>query len=177
MAKDEQNTEEEIIYVSKTELKRDAQELHELGCEIAALGKKQQEKLPLSDELKEAMKVADKIRAKTDAYRRHMNYIGKTLRSTSNIDEIQAAMDILLNRNNQADVLLNQIETTRDEVIAQGDSKINELLNSYPELERQKMRQLARQANKELKAEKPGKAYKELFQYLKDAIMPWGYVA
>ncbi|TMN32563.1 DUF615 domain-containing protein, partial [Pseudoalteromonas sp. S2755] len=68
--------------------------------------------------------------------------------------------------------LLNKIELIRDEVIAKGDSKINELLDKYPELERQKMRQMARQASKEVKAEKPGKAYKELFQYLKEAIMP-----
>ncbi|GEK08782.1 DUF615 domain-containing protein [Pseudoalteromonas sp. McH1-7] len=172
MAKHEQPTEEEIIYVSKSELKREAQELHELGCEIAGLGKKQREKLPLTDELKEAMAVADKIRAKTDAYRRHMNYISKTLRTTANIDDIQAAMDLLLNKNNQADVLLNKIEHIRDDVIAKGDSKINELLLEYPELERQKMRQMARQASKELKAEKPGKAYRELFQYLKEVIMP-----
>ncbi|CAM4434933.1 MULTISPECIES: ribosome biogenesis factor YjgA [Pseudoalteromonas] len=172
MAKHEQTTEEEIIYVSKSELKREALELHELGCEIAGLAKKQREKLPLTDELKEAMTVADRIRAKTDAYRRHMNYIAKTLRSTPNVEDIQAAMDLMLNKNNKADVLLNKIELIRDEVIAKGDSKINELLDKYPELERQKMRQMARQASKEVKAEKPGKAYKELFQYLKEAIMP-----
>ena len=33
------------------------------------------------------------------------------------------------------------------------------------------MRQLVRNAAKEVKAEKPARGYKELFQYLKDAIM------
>ena len=33
--------EEEIEYVSRTELKREAQEFHQLGTEIAKMGKKQ----------------------------------------------------------------------------------------------------------------------------------------
>ncbi|WP_440054891.1 ribosome biogenesis factor YjgA [Pseudoalteromonas sp. T1lg65] len=172
MAKQDSTHDEEIIYVSKSELKRDAQQYHQLGCDIADLAKKQREKLPLNDELKEAMALADRIRGKHDAYRRHMNYIAKALRSTPNVEELQAALDLILNKNNQADVLLNQVEIIRDELISQGDARINTLLEEYPTLERQKMRQLVRQAAKELKAEKPAKSYKELFQYLKDVVMP-----
>ncbi|RZQ54594.1 hypothetical protein C1E23_02880 [Pseudoalteromonas phenolica] len=164
--------EEEIIYVSKSELKRDAQQYQKLAIDLAAMSNKQREKLPLSDDLVEAMVVADKIRAKSEAYRRHINYISKTLRSTDNVEDIEAAIELMLNKNNQADVLLNKIETIRTELIANGDSQINELLEQYPELERQKLRQLVRQAAKEAKAEKPAKGYKELFQYLKDIIMP-----
>ena len=118
------------------------------------------------------MVVADKIRAKSEAYRRHMNYITKTLRSTDNVEEIEAAIELMLNKNNQADVLLNKIELIRDELIELGDPKINQLLTEYPELERQKMRQLVRQAKKERAAEKPSKGFKELFQYLKESMMP-----
>ena len=164
--------EEEIIYVSKSELKRDVQQYQQLAIDLAAMSNKQREKLPLSDDLVEAMVVADKIRAKSEAYRRHINYISKTLRSTDNVEDIEAAIELMLNKNNQADVLLNKIETIRTELIANGDSQINELLEQYPELERQKLRQLVRQAAKEAKAEKPAKGYKELFQYLKDIIMP-----
>ncbi|WP_372762827.1 ribosome biogenesis factor YjgA [Pseudoalteromonas sp.] len=163
--------EEEIIYVSKTELKRDAQELHQLGAEIAKMGKKQRERLPLNDDLKEAMVVADKISNKSDAYRRHLNYIAKTLRTVENIEEIKAIIDIMLNKNNQAEVLIKKIEQLRSDLIVQGDELINPTIEQYPMLERQKMRQLVRNAAKEAKAEKVGKAHKELFQYLKDAIM------
>jgi len=161
--------EEEIIYVSKSELKRDAQELHQLGSEIAKMGKKQRERLPLNDDLKEAMVVADKISNKSDAYRRHLNYIAKTLRTVENIEEIKAIIDVMLNKNNQAEVMIKKIEQLRSDLIEQGDALINETIEQYPTLERQKMRQLVRNAAKELKAEKPGKGYKELFQYLKDA--------
>ncbi|CCQ10394.1 FIG138315: Putative alpha helix protein [Pseudoalteromonas luteoviolacea B = ATCC 29581] len=164
--------EEEIIYVSKSELKRDAQELYELGVELTDLGKKQREKLPLSPILKEAMQLADKLKGKHEAYRRHLNYISKTLRETDNVPEIQAMLDVVLNKNNQADVILNKIEHLRTDLIEQGDDKANELLDKYPTLERQKLRQLIRQAKKEAEAQKPAKGHKELFQYLKDAIMP-----
>ncbi|WP_105167238.1 ribosome biogenesis factor YjgA [Pseudoalteromonas sp. T1lg23B] len=163
---------EEIIYVSKSELKRDAQQYHQLAQDLANMPKKQRDKLPLSDDLIEAMVVADKIRQKSEAYRRHINYITKTLRLTENVADIEAAIGLMLNKNKQADVLLNKIELVRDELISQGDSKINELIDKYPRLERQKMRQLVRQASKEEKAQKPAKGYKELFQYLKEAMMP-----
>ena len=164
--------EEEIIYVSKSELKRDAQQHQQLAIDLAAMSKKQREKLPLSDDLVEAMVVADKIRAKSEAYRRHINYISKTLRSTDNVAEIESAIELMLNKNNQADVLLNKIEAVRLELIQNGDAQVNELIAEYPELERQKLRQLVRQAAKEAKAEKPAKGFKDLFQYLKDAMMP-----
>ena len=158
--------EEEIEYVSRTELKREAQEFHQLGSEIAKMGKKQRERLPLNDDLKEAMVVADKISNKSDAYRRHLNYIAKTLRTVENIEAI---IDVMLNKNNQAEVLVKKIEQLRSDLIEQGDSLINETIEQFPSLDRQKMRQLVRNAAKEVKAEKPGKGYKELFQYLKDA--------
>ncbi|MFY8327843.1 hypothetical protein B5G52_13365 [Pseudoalteromonas sp. A601] len=163
--------EEEIIYVSKSELKRDAQEFHQLGSDIAKMGKKQRERLPLNDDLKEAMVVADKISNKSDAYRRHLNYIAKTLRTVENIDEIKAIIDIMLNKNNQAEVMIKKIEQLRSDLIEQGDDLINETIEQYPALERQKMRQLVRNAAKEVKAEKPARSYKELFQYLKDTMM------
>ncbi|TLX46884.1 hypothetical protein C1E24_11545 [Pseudoalteromonas phenolica] len=164
--------EEEIIYVSKSELKRDAQQYQQLAIDLAAMSKKQRDKLPLSDDLIEAMVVADKIRAKSEAYRRHINYISKTLRLTDNVADIEAAIELMLNKNNQADVLLNKIESTRTELINNGDSLINALLEQYPSLERQKLRQLVRQAAKEAKAEKPAKGHKDLFQYLKEVMMP-----
>ncbi|WP_404341311.1 ribosome biogenesis factor YjgA [Pseudoalteromonas mariniglutinosa] len=163
--------EEEIIYVSKSELKREAQEFHQLGADIAKMGKKQRDRLPLNDDLKEAMVVADKISDKSDAYRRNLNYIAKTLRSTENVAEIQAMIDIMLNKNNQAEVMIKKIEQLRSDLISQGDDLINATIEEYPALERQKMRQLVRNAAKEVKAEKPAKGYKELFQYLKDAMM------
>lgn len=170
MTKATPNQDEEIIYVSKSELKRDAMEFHQLGITLADLSKKQRDRIPLTHELTQALALADRLKEKKDAYRRHLNYLAKTLRSTQTIDEIQQALAIITNKNNQADVLLNKIDIERDALIAEGDSKLNTLLEQYPQLERQKMRQLIRQAKKEQQQEKLGKANKELFQILKDLM-------
>jgi ribosome-associated protein len=61
-----------------------------------------------------------------------------------------------------------QLERLRSKLLEQGDAAINQLIEQHPNIERQKLRQLIRQANKELSQEKPGKSYKELFQYLKN---------
>ena len=162
--------EEEIIYVSRAELKRDAKELHDLGAEIAAMGKKQRNTIPMDDELYEAMELADRLKTKTEAYRRHLNYIAKLLRLAKNIDDIMKAYNIIKNKHAQGNVLFHKIEHIRDEVIEIGDNKINELVSEYPELDRQRLRQLARQARKEKAANKPAKAYREIFQCLKLVI-------
>jgi ribosome-associated protein len=54
--------------------------------------------------------------------------------------------------------------------LSEGDSKIESTIVDYPQLERQKMRQYVRQANKQQAENKPPKASRELFQYLKQII-------
>ena len=168
--KSHDQNQEEIIYVSRAELKRDAKELHQLGEEIAKLGKKQRATIPLNDDLQEAMTLADKLAPKKEAYRRHLNYIAKCLRLADNIDDITHAMNVIKNKHQQGNVLLHKIEHLRDEIIATGDDKINQLIAEYEDCDRQKLRQLMRQARKEQSQEKPAKAYRELFQYLKTFI-------
>jgi ribosome-associated protein len=162
--------EEEIIFVSRTELKRDAKELHQLGVDIASLSKKQRETIPMDDELFEAMELADRLKTKTEAFRRHLNYLSKLLRLATNIDDIINAYNIIQNKHAKGNVLFHKIEHLRDEIIENGDSKINELVEQHPELDRQRLRQLARQAKKEKAANKPAKAYREIFQCLKQFI-------
>ena len=64
----------------------------------------------------------------------------------------------------------HEIEVLRDEILREGNSKIESTIADYPQLERQKLRQLVRQANKQQTENKPAKASRELFQYLKQSI-------
>ena len=47
----QEEEDEEIIWVSKSEIKRDAEELKRLGAELVDLGKNALEKIPLDEEL------------------------------------------------------------------------------------------------------------------------------
>lgn len=66
---------------------------------------------------------------------------------------------------------MHKLELIRDELIEQGDSAINPLVDEYPTLDRQHLRNLIRAAQKEKQANKPPKNYREIFQYLKSTII------
>lgn len=157
--------EEEIIWVSKTEMKTDMEALQKLGEELVTLKPSVLEKFPLSEDL--ALAIKDAQRFKNEARRRQLQYIGKIMR---NIDPepIQAALDKVRNKHSQATAELHKLEQLRDRIVEEGDAAISEVMEMYPEADRQRLRQLARQANKEKKANKPAKAFREIFQILKE---------
>ncbi|WP_017443835.1 ribosome biogenesis factor YjgA [Gayadomonas joobiniege] len=160
---------EEIIYVSKSELKRDSQEMQQLADDILALSPVNLAKLPLDDELDKAIQVAVKIRNKPAAFRRQINFIGKLLRHRD-AEPIQMAMAKVKNQHLLVNQHFHQLETLRDRIIEQGDTAINEAVSAYPQLERSKLRQLARQAKKEQQKEQSPKSARQIFQYLKESI-------
>ncbi|WP_428775528.1 ribosome biogenesis factor YjgA [Vibrio sp.] len=157
--------EEEIIWVSKSEMKRDMEELQKLGEELVNLKPAVLEKFPLSDELFAAIK--DAQRFKNEARRRQLQFIGKLMRN-EDPEPIQAALDKIRNKHSQATAVLHKLENLRDRVVEEGDAAIVEVMELYPQADRQRLRQLARQANKEKQANKPAKAYREIFQILKE---------
>ena len=160
--------EEEIIWVSKSEMKRDMDELQKLGEELVALTPNGLAKIPLDEDLLSSIK--DAQRFKNEARRRQLQYIGKVMRSID-IEPIQAALDKLNNKHSQQTVALKKLEQKRDRLIENGDSMINAIMVDHPEADRQHLRQLVRQANKEKAQSKPAKAYREIFQYLKELYL------
>ncbi|QIA62361.1 ribosome-associated protein [Vibrio astriarenae] len=157
--------EEEIIWVSKTELKRDMEELQKLGEELVNLKPSVLEKFPLSDDLRDAIK--DAQRFNKEARRRQIQYIGKIMRN-EDPEPLQAALDKVRNKHSQATAELHKLELLRDRVVEEGDSAISDVMAQFPSADRQRLRQLARQAAKEKKADKPAKAFREIFQVLKE---------
>ncbi len=156
---------EEIIWVSKSEIKRDAEELKRLGAEMIDLGKNSLDKIPLDEELRDAIELAQKI--KKEARRRQLQLIGKMLRSRD-VEPIRLALDKLKNRHNQQVSLFHKLEALRDRLVEQGDDAVPEVLNLYPDADRQQLRTMIRNAQKEKAANKPPKAYRQIFQYLRE---------
>ena len=157
--------EEEIIWVSKTEMKRDMEELQKLGEELVGLKPSVLEKFPLSEDLAEA--IHDAQRFKNEARRRQLQRIGKLMRY-EDPEPIQAALDRVRNKHSQATAALHKLEQLRDRIVEEGDAAITDAVELYPTVDRQRLRQLARQAAKEKKAGKPAKAFREIFQVLKE---------
>ncbi|OTQ74401.1 MULTISPECIES: ribosome biogenesis factor YjgA [unclassified Gilliamella] len=154
---------DEIIYVSKSEIKRDAEVLKKLGVELVNLSKNEISKIPLDEDLLYAIELAQKI--KKEGYRRQIQYIGKLLRNRD-IEPITQALDKLKNRHNQQVSMFHRLEKLRDELIETGDAE--SIMELFPTADRQQLRTLARSAKKELAANKPPKTARQIFQYLKE---------
>ncbi|KFA59379.1 hypothetical protein A9G34_00745 [Gilliamella sp. Choc4-2] len=155
--------EDEIIYVSKSEIKRDAEALKKLGVELVNLSKNEIDKIPLDEDLRYSIELAKKI--KKEGYRRQIQYIGKLLRNRD-IEPITQALDKLKNRHNQQVAMFHKIEKLRDDLIETGDAEI--IIGLFPTADRQQLRALARAAKKEKEANKTQKVAKQIFQYLRD---------
>lgn len=162
---DIEDEDDEIIYVSKSEIKRDAEELKKLGAELVALGKNALDKIPLDDDLRAAIELAQRI--KMEGRRRQLQLIGKMLRQRDE-DPIRQALDKLKNRHNQQVSVFHKLEQLRDRLIAEGDDAIAEVLALWPAADRQQLRALIRNAKKELAGNKPPKSSRQIFQYLRE---------
>ena len=165
----EVDPDEEIIYISKSELKRDAITHHELGQKLVNLSPANLAKIPMDAQLHEAVHLAVKIRNKHGAFSRQLNYVGKLLRFRD-LEPINIAIAKIENQHLIANQYFHNLERLRDDIIAKGDDAINQLLLDHPSMERSKLRQLARQAKKEAEQNKPPKSARQIFQYLKENI-------
>ncbi|UAX41389.1 ribosome biogenesis factor YjgA [Pasteurella canis] len=158
---------EEIIWVSKSEIKRDAEALKKLGEKLVNLNKVKLDKIPLEEKLLEAIELAQRLQK--EAKRRQLQYIGKLLRNID-VEPIQEALDKLENKHNQQQAMLHKLETLRDTLI-ENDNEFTQFLDQHPEADRQHLHHLIRSAQKERAQNKPPKAYREIFQYLKELML------
>ncbi|GGI87713.1 ribosome biogenesis factor YjgA [Shewanella gelidii] len=155
-------------YVSRSDLKKESAEIQKLGERLVTLSKSQLDKIEMDELLYDNILKTKTIKAKTEAYRRHLQYIGKLMR-TVDLDALRLSLDHALNKDNH-ECAKNQItEKTCQRLIAEGDSEVQKVLETYPQLERQKLRQLIRQTKKEQtkNPQAESKSAKELFKYIR----------
>ena len=160
---------EDENFISKTELKQQAKEHQKLGESIVNLTPAHLDTVPLDEELADAVNVARNVSRKKEGFRRQLQFIGKLLRQRDTT-AIEEAMAKLAHQHQASNVAFHKLEKAREAVIEQGDSAIQALIEEYPSLDRQKLRQFHRQVKKEQEKNAPPRAFRELFQYLKEVI-------
>ncbi|GAB58304.1 ribosome biogenesis factor YjgA [Rheinheimera nanhaiensis] len=154
---------------SKSQVKREMHELQKLGEELVALSAAARAKVPLDDELKDALQLADKLGNKREALRRHIQFIGRLMRSRD-LEPIEQALAILRNTNQAATRQFHKVEHWRDKLLSDNDA-LTEFIAAYPDVDVQQLRQLIRNAKKEQEKQQPPKYYRELFQLIKPLII------
>ena len=150
---------------SKSALKREMDALQELGAELVALSKDQLKKIDLPEDLREAVRDAQRF-TQHGAHRRQLQLIGKLMRSVDPAP-IQAALDEINGVSAVAVARLHALERMRTRFL-EDEKVIGEIAAAHPEADLQHLRQLRRNALKEQELGKPPRAFRELFQVLKE---------
>jgi ribosome-associated protein len=97
-----------------------------------------------------------------------MQFVGKKMRTLdeTEIGLIQAAIDGWKGASKAETSAMHALERRRDKLLTD-DNALTSLLSDHPELDVQHLRTLIRNARKEQAENKPPKAYREIFQILK----------
>ena len=159
---------QEIEYISKSQMKREMLALQELGEKLVALTADQLEQLELPDNLLTAILQAQTIN-KHGAKRRQIQYIGKLMRDVD-AEDIRHQYDNATRHSAESISQFHKMEKWREQLIERGDEALEEFLTAYPDADRQQLRSLIRGAVEERKDNKPPKLYRKIFQVIKQYI-------
>ncbi|WP_051709635.1 ribosome biogenesis factor YjgA [Andreprevotia chitinilytica] len=162
-----QDADDEIETVSKSQMKRDSIALQELGAALIPVDKKRLESLHLPERLLTAILDAKRITA-NGATARQKQYIGKLMRDVDPAP-IRELLDAMAGVSDRHNAWLHQLERLRDRLI--DDPKaLESFIVEHPQADIQQLRQLIRNVLKEREQLKPPKAFRELFQVLREYI-------
>ena len=152
---------------SKTRRKQDSHDLQDLGEALVALPENRLADLDIDESLRGAIDEYKRTRSH-EGRRRQMQYIGKLMRRTDPepLREAVAAMQLGRAKDSLA---LHEAERWRAELIASDDA-LTRWSAEHPEGDLQQLRSLIRAARKDAAAvpeERSGRAYRELFKFIK----------
>jgi len=160
--------EQEYERPSKSELKRQMNELQKLGEQLVAEPRDRVKRVPMPEDVKEAILMCQTI-TNHEGRRRQLQFVGKKMRTLSEeeVEVIQRTIDSWKGASKAETAALHALERRRDKLLAD-DKALAELVADHPEVDVQHLRTLIRNARKEQAENKPPKAYREIFQILKD---------
>lgn len=174
MTDDDHFEEHEFHYAvrpNKSEIKRENAALEALGEELIALPKERLNQMDLPLELLEAVRLAQGISQHHGAFKRQRKYLAKLLRDMD-AESIRGQLERHTQQAAQATYQLHLIERWRDRLLNGGDQDLNALVAGHPDADRQKLRQLIRDARKEHQAEAAPRSARLLFKYLRELLTP-----
>jgi ribosome-associated protein len=165
---------------SRTELKRESTELQKLGESLLTLREGLLLTLGLPERFMEALAQARRITS-FEGKRRQLQFVGKLMRGLEPqvIEAVRAALEQARCGSATDAQALHQAEQWRERLLA-ADQAAQEWLQRYPGSDAQQLRALVRQARKEAQpdraarsqglAPRHGRAYRELFQWVKEGM-------
>lgn len=159
--------EQEYERPSKSQLKREMTALQKLGQELIEQPRDRVKRVPMPDDVRDAILECQLIKDH-EGRRRQLQFVGKKMRSLEpeEIATIQRTIDSWRGASKAETAFMHALEKKRDKLLVD-EKTLTELLSQHPHLDAQHLRTLIRNARKEQAENKPPKAYREIFQILK----------
>jgi ribosome-associated protein len=153
---------------SKSELKRQSNDLQKLGEQLIDAPRDRVKRVEMPEDVKEAILMCQTI-TNHEGRRRQLQFVGKKMRTLdeAEVAVIQRTIESWKGASKAETAALHALERRRDKLLAD-DKALTLLLEEHPHLDVQQLRTLIRNARKEQAENKPPKAYREIFQILKD---------
>ena len=167
----EYDDEGNIVYYAvrpnKTQIKKEIAVFLALGEEIASLPSMQITALALPEKLENSIREIIKMPHKA-ARKRQLKFIAQQFYKMDNIDPILEKVAKFTNKSSHAVREHHIVESWRERLLGEHhDDALTDLWNEKPLADRQHLRQLLRNAQKEIATNKPAKSPKLLYRYLK----------
>ncbi|TCV91257.1 ribosome-associated protein [Luteibacter rhizovicinus] len=153
----------------RSENRRKALDILKLAGQLMELPPSRIPKLNLPDDIVDEIARTRKITAHI-ARKRQLAFLAKQMRKHGDeaFTDARAALGEDRQRQREDAAFMHRIEARRERLMEDGDVALGELFDQHPELDRQHMRSLIRQARIEKEKAKPPHAFRELYQILKD---------
>ncbi len=162
--------EEEYERPSKSQRKREMTALQKTGEQLVNESADRIKRTPMPENLREAILECQRIR-NHEGRRRQLQYIGKIMRSLDEeaIATINRTIESWRGQSKADTLLMHALENQREKLLAD-ERALTEFLHKYPQADIQQLRTLIRNAKKETAANKPPKAYREIYRLLKQIM-------
>ncbi len=157
---------------SKSMLKREAHDLQALGKHLIEMPDARLDDIGMPERLREAIDAYKKTRSH-EGKRRQLQYIGKVMRLIDAEPLREAVAEFQLGHARNA-LQLHQAERWRAELLQEDKDVLTAWVSEFPGGDMQQLRALIRNARKDAAAapeKRNGRAYRELFQYIKQAMV------
>jgi len=162
----------EFLGESRSQNRREALEVLALGETLVELTPAQLARLPIPEGLLEHIEYSKRITSH-GARKRQLAFLAKQMRREEDetLDAIRNALDANSETSRREVAIMHRMERWRERLLAEGDVALGELLDEHPEADRQALRTLVRNALAEKAKNKPPRAYREIYQVLRELIL------
>lgn len=156
---------EEPEFISKSQRKRDADALQDLGETLIRLSVDQLKRFDLPEELLDAVLMAKRIPvSKGTAFKRQRQYIGKLMRGIDPAP-IQEKLDAMKGLSDKENALMHRAEHWRERLLLERDA-LPALLREHPDAPAADIERLVAATQAERMKRQPPKHFRELYKLL-----------